>query len=260
VKEKYILSGFLLAITISLKVYTIFFLFYFIYKRAFKPVIWTLLFLIIINAISFIVFGFEQAFEYYVHWANEVAPKSYLANHKNQSLFGAFLRFFTTEDVSNNLHVNFLSLEPKMAKMLTYVAVVIASIIPAILFRKKIIKPNSLNSLIEYSFIFTAIPILSPVSWKAYFIFLWVPYFLLFTLFYKTENQLKESTLKILRGTFWLSVILVVGSTELIVGNHFSDVLEAYSVITFGSILLLMIQVYIKIRIESFDFDKISII
>ncbi len=257
IQKKYAWFGILLALTISLKVYTIFILFYFLYKREFKPVIWTILFLALLNAISFLVFGFDQAVEYYQHWMMEVAPKSFVADHKNQSIFGAFLRFFTSEDPDHNMYVNVLSLAPHLTKQITYIAVVIAAIFPGILLRKKMKDTSSLSSFLGYSLILTVIPVLSPVSWKPYFIFLWFPYFILTVLLFHMNSQLHKSTLKLLRYLFGVSVLLNVFTTELFIGGTFSDWTEAYSAITFGTIILLVIQIVIIINIEKFDLKNV---
>lgn len=257
IKKKYVWVGLILGLTISLKVYTVFFLLYFLYKREFKPVIWTLIFLVIFNSISFLVFGFDQAIEYYQYWVSEVAPRSYMANHKNQSLFGAFLRFFTSEDPSHNLYVNILDVKPYTIKLITYGVIVAVSTIPAFLFRKKLEDTSSISSILEYSIVFTAIPLLSPISWKAYFIFLWIPYLLLYTMLFRVNTQLNKTTLVLLRYLFWFSVVLNVFSTELIVGFEFSDLMESYSAITIGTIILLFIQIFIFIRIMKFDFETI---
>ncbi|MEO6883666.1 MAG: glycosyltransferase family 87 protein [Bacteroidia bacterium] len=257
IKKKFVWVGFLLGLIISLKVYPLFFLFYFLYKREFKPVIWTILFLLLFNSICILVFGFEQAAQYYQHWISDVAPHSYLANHKNQSIFGALLRLFTSEDAGHNLFVNILNVKPYIIKGITYVVIIVASILPAFLFRKKLKETSNLNAILEYSLIFTAIPLLSPVSWKAYFIFLWIPYLLLYAILFRVNTQLKKTTLNLLKYLFVLSVILNVCSTAGIVGSHFSCLMEAYSAITFGTILLLCIQLFVVIRIEKFDLGTI---
>ena len=250
--------GILLGLTISLKVYTIFFLFYFIYKREFKPVLWTFLFLFLFNSLCILVFGFEQTIIYYHQWIIEIAPKSYIAHHKNQSLFGAFLRFFSSEDPSHNLYVNFLSLRAYTVKKITYLVIVFFALFPAFKLRKKIKDRGSFNSILEYTLIFTAIPILSPISWKAYFIFLWIPYFILYIALYKRSSTLNNQTLLILKYLFWFSVFLNVGSTELIVGQYFSDVMEAYSAITFETIILLVITLFFIVKKEE-DIQSINL-
>ncbi len=245
IKKKYIWVGLLLGLTISLKVYTVFFLFYFLYKREFKPVAWTILFLLIFNSIPFVVFGFDQSMEYYHHWIGEVVPLSYKAEFRNQSVFGAFLRYFTTSDPTQNMYVNFLDIQAHTIKLVTYGMIFAASMLPIYLFRKKIKDRRAIRSLLEYSVIFTIIPIFSPVAWKAFFIFLWVPYFLLYLVLYRFEFKLTKKVLTRIRGLFWLSVVLNVFSTELFVGYYLSDLLEAYSVVTIGTVILLIIQIFV---------------
>ena len=257
INKKYVWVGLILALCISLKVYLIFILFYLLYKREFKPVMWTILFLMLFNSISFLVFGFDQAIQYYQHWVSEVAPRSYIANHKNQSIFGAFLRFFTSEDPKHNLYVNILDVKPHTVKLITYGVIAAVSTIPAFLFRKKLKDRSSFTSILEYSLIFTVIPLLSPISWKAYFIFLWIPYLLLYTILFRANTQLNKATLNLLKYLFWFSVVLNVCSTELIVGRNLSDLMEAYSAITIGTVILLFIQVFVVIRVEKFDLKTI---
>ncbi len=259
IRGKFILVGLLLGLTISLKVYTVFILLYFLFKREFKPVLWTLFFIIILNSISFLVFGYEQAIAYYYEWITNVAPKSFIAHHKNQSIFGTTLRFFTTLDPYHKMYVYIMELKPQLVKKYTYLLIIIAAIAPAFLFRKKLKNKSSLPAFLEYSVVLTAIPLLSPVSWKAYFIFLWVPYFLLFLLLYRTETSLTNKVLRNLKLLFWFSVVLNVGSSELFVGNYFSDVLEAYSAITIGTTILLVMQLYIRTKTNLFNFNSFKI-
>ncbi|HTB07926.1 MAG TPA: glycosyltransferase family 87 protein, partial [Bacteroidia bacterium] len=63
-QNKYLLSGLILALGISLKAYPIFILFYFIYKREMRVVLWTGIFLVLVNSITILVFGADQAFAY----------------------------------------------------------------------------------------------------------------------------------------------------------------------------------------------------
>ncbi len=250
IRKQYFWLGCILALTISIKIYTIFFLFYFIYKREFIPVAWTFGFLILFNSIPLFVFGFDQAIEYYQYWLNEVVPRSYIANHKNQSIFGAFLRFFTNEDPTHDLYINVLNENPHHLKLFTYGLIATIAIIPAFLFRKRLKPRDSLHAFLEYAFIFNLIPLLSPLSWKAYFIFLWLPYFLTYNLLFKANTSINERIIKRLKLLFYSSLILNIGSAEIFVGQYVSDLLEAYSVLTFGTLILLIIQLVLYVKID----------
>lgn len=258
IKGKYAWVGLFLALSISLKIYTIFLLFYFIYKRAFRPVLWTFFFILFFNGITALLFGWEEAMGYYHYWANEVAPKSIKVQHKNQSLFGMFLRFFTNGDLGNGLHVNILSLDPKSVTKSIYVVVALASTYPAYLFRKKLKDKGSIASHLEYAFIFAAIPLLSPLAWKYYFIFLWPAYFLSYYLLYQQSLPFAQKTIVWLKRFFLLSILLTVFSTELFTGRYFSDVLESYSVVTFGALILLGIVLRLYTGLAKKDLSSIK--
>ena len=199
------------------------------------------------------VFGWEQALEYYLRWQEEVTPRSFMANHKNQSYFGVMLRLFTNLDPDHGLFTNIMNVEPKLIKRITYLVIMLAALIPALMFRRKIKEPMELSAILEYSFVLTAIPLLSPIAWKAYFIFLWPGIFISYVLLFRTENDLKKMVLKRLRIAFWLSMILVIGSAEIFVGPHISDVLESYSVISAGNTILLVVILNLVARSDSFE-------
>jgi hypothetical protein len=257
VREKYVWSGFLFALSISLKVYPIFFLLYFVYKRAWQQVLWILVFLVGINAISFFAFGFEQAIAYYQQWYTEIAPRSLIAHHKNQSLLGMLLRFLTVEDPGHELYVNFLDLKPDTVRRIWLGVVALAAVYPAFLFRKQLTDTGSIRSVLEYAFVFAAVPILSPLSWKPYFIFLWLPYLLIYVFLFRIETRIPQTSLRLLRAVYGISVLLNVGSTEALVGGYFSDVLEAYAALTVATVMVLAILVFLIRYLDRFDLSTL---
>ncbi|NOQ75444.1 MAG: DUF2029 domain-containing protein [Crocinitomix sp.] len=253
IHKKYAWAGLLLGLTISLKVYTVFFLFYFIFKREYRIVTWTFLALVGLNLISFGVYGYEGAIANYHHWLSIGTEQAYTAIHRNQSIFAMFFRYLTTEDPEQGLYVNFMSLDPLKVRSMVYGVIVMIGLLPVVLFRKKLKNPSSFQAIMEYSIVFTVVPILTPISWKAYFIFLWVPYFLMFLVLFKNKPTVKPGALVRMKVLFFGSILLTVFSTELVVGNYFSDVLEAYSVITIGTIMLLILQFMVLIKQDAFS-------
>ena len=148
-----------------------------------------------------------------------------------------------------------MSLDPGKVRTMVYGLIVAVGILPLILFRKRIKNPFNTQSILEYSIIFTVVPLLTPISWKAYFIFLWVPYFLMYVALFKNKPQIEARPLQSLQALFFASILLTVFSTELVVGNYLSDVLEAYSAITIGTILLLIVQFLVLIRNRDFSLE-----
>jgi hypothetical protein len=258
VNNKYILLGVVLALSISLKVYTIFILFYFIYKRELKPTVWTIIFLLVFNSIALFVFGFETAVSYYRHWYVEIASASPTAHHKNQSIFGLMLRLLTSEDSGDGLSASVLSLKSETVKYIAYGSIVLASLFPAYLFRKRLAEKSNQKAVMEYSFVFSVIPLLSPVAWKAFFIFLWFPYLLTYVYLYRTDNKLQKAKRVLLRSIFLCSIALTALSAQGIVGWHFSRMLETASCITIGTVALLFIQLSLYQNVHLFNLNTIE--
>ena len=256
--NKNVLLGLVLALSISLKVYTIFILFYCIYKRELKPALWTAAFILLFNSITFLVFGFETATAYYRHWYIEIASIPPTAHHKNQSIFGFMLRLLTSQDPGEVLFVNVLSLNPLTVKYITYGLILLASSFPAYLFRKKLAEKSSQKAVLEYSLVFSAIPILSPLAWKAYFIFLWFPYLLVYVYLYRADNRLRKTEETFLRFLFLCSIALTVFSAQGIVGWHLSRTLETVSCITMGTLVLMLIQLSIYRKMHLFNLHAIQ--
>lgn len=257
-RQQHAWSGLLLALSISLKVYTIFFLLYFMFKREVKPTAWTFFFLVVINALPILVFGMDQSMAYYQQWYSEVAPVSFISHHQNQSVLGLFLRFFSAEDPGHNLYVNFVSLPADTVRRISQVVIVLAALVPAFLLRKKLTDTRSIRSILEYAVVFTLVPLLSPLAWKPYFIFLWLPYLLAYTLLFRVPTDLRPVAILRLKVLFWLSVILTVFSTESIVGNHFSNVMEAWSALTIGTTFLLIILLTLIYYEKRFDMTRLA--
>jgi hypothetical protein len=107
----------------------------------------------------------------------------------------------------------------------------------AYMFRRKLEKRDRLKPFIEYALIMNIIPMLSPLAWKAYFIFLWPSFFLNYLFIYHSSNSMGKYSSVLLKVFFYLSIVLTVFSSELFVGSYFSDVLESFSSITIGSAL-----------------------
>lgn len=249
IKGKYSWAGALLALSISLKVYPIFLLLYFVFKREFKLVSWTVLFLIIINAVPFLVYGYEQALQYYAHWWNEIASPYASVQHKNQSFFSMLRSLLTNESPGFDIYINVMDLPIKTLKKVAYGIIIVGALYPMYLFRHKLKNKQDEFALLEYAFVLAAIPILSPLAWKAYFIFLWPAYLLIYYYLYHHSVGMKERTLTILKALYLVSILLNVFSTELFMGPRFSDILESYSCITIGTLLVLAILLVVyKVR------------
>ncbi len=258
-KGKDLAAALILAFSISIKIYPIFLLLYFVAKREHKIVIYTSAFTILFSIIPFLVFGYEQTLDYYAFWYNQNVVPFASAGHKNQSYF-SMMRSLLTKDMillnnasQKEISIGIANLSIEQVKLVSYALLASAATVVIYLFRVKLIKKDSLKSFLEYAFIFTIIPVLSPLSWKAYFIFLFPAFFLNYLFIFQFENSLKASLNRLLRIIFFSSVLLTVFSSEMFVGAYFSDILEAFSCITIGSMLIAFNILLFYLHYEKFD-------
>ena len=78
----------------------------------------------------------------------------------------------------------------------------------------------------QYIITLSLIPILSPLAWKYYYVFL-TPLIILL-IYYQRKDLIKP--------WFYIPLILITLTSELFIGHHLSDVTEAIGVITFCSL------------------------
>lgn len=256
-QNKYLLSGLILALGISLKAYPIFILFYFIYKREMRVVLWTGIFLVLVNSITILVFGADQAFAYYHHFYSQIASIPPTAHNKNQSFLAMLLRLFTSTG-TGSIQINFMNLSAEVVKRINYVVIAVLFLYPAYMFRKKLVNKTGIEAILEYSILLSVIPILSPLAWKAYFIFQWFSYFTVFVLLFKVPNEMGKNKMQFLKVLFTLSILLNIFTTDGVVGMYFSQILQTLSCITIGTMLIVLIQIILYKNISKFDLTAIK--
>lgn len=249
-KGKSTSAGLLLGFLISLKIYPVFILAYFFYNRSWRTVITTIISLFICNGIVFLHFGIQEGYQLFKHWIVEVAGNSHIVHHKNQGILGGLLRFLTEHTQEHTFSVNVLDLSVSVVKKINYALTILLGLVTITIFKLKKDNPFHLQEII----ILTAIPMLSPVAWKAYFIFQFPAYLLLTYLIFKSSNSNK-----LLKALFFLSILLNVISSELFTGPYLSDVFETFSAILIGNILLTLLLFYFYFKLNpKIEHDKIS--
>ncbi len=258
-QKKYGLAGLILGFSIALKVITVFLLLYFLVKREFKLVSYTLITVIVCWLTPFLVFGVDTASDYYNHWySDQLVPFAHVA-HKNQSYFGLVRALLTHESpglkgtLKEAIYINFADLSIEWVKIIAYSLVAVAGSGVVYLFRRKLENTVTLKRFIEYSLLLTIIPMLSPISWKAYYIFLWSAYFLNYLFLFRLENNLPTTRVNFLKLNYYISILLVIFSSEIFLGKRLSDVMETYYCIVWGSILLAVNLILIYTSFDKFN-------
>ena len=134
--ERHITAGIILGIIISLKVYPIFLLFFFVYKRAYKTTAISLLIIGLTTLISLLIFGWDVGVQYYTDWIQNKAMGETILTHKNQSIFPWFEGLLTDQSRGLDIRYNVLSLTAAWSKKITYIVIGSAALYIAWLFRK----------------------------------------------------------------------------------------------------------------------------
>jgi len=238
-RKRHLSASILLAFIISLKVYPIFILLFLIFKREWRIAAFTIVFMLLINALCLPFFGYEGTLANFGAWVQEVMPKSYIANHKNQSLLGLLLRIFTDFEVEFEYKINLLKLSLDQVKLIYYSALIVLALPVMYWFRKPFrIKGNLDPERIQFVLILTAIPLLSPLAWKAYFIFLTPGIVMLHHMIYN-----KRGLARSFKWSFILALVVIIGSADVFAGPYFSDVLQMYGALVWGTATLLVLLI-----------------
>lgn len=235
-KGRPVLAALFLALTLSLKIYTLFFFVWFILVRQWKLVLYTLGFCLLFTLPCFLVYGWEQSILYYKHWWTAIAQGFPMILHKNQSFFAAIWRLTVPIDAGLEIPTHLFHLSMDEAKKVVYLIVLLAGAWPAWLIWKN--PKGEKNLLFAMPLFLALIPLLSPLAWKAYFIFLSPAIFQLSS--FSLNGLMSEWE----KGLFWASCALLILSSEIFIGNRLSDLAELYSLITLGAIGIVLLCIY----------------
>jgi hypothetical protein len=241
------IGSFWLALSISLKVFTLFMIPYFLVRKKFKMVAYTLGWILLLNTLPFLVFGIDTTLSYYVQFFKERAEPFAMILHKNQSIFALFRSLFMEDSRGLDIYLNFMHLSVHQAKMLSYA---IAGILVAtvLLILNKVKQPSTSSFISETFIVMTALPIFSPLAWKAYFIFLWPSCFWICHKLLNPDSN-KSPYYQWIIGLMIFFVVTTTFTTEAIVGSYLSDVTEVFACITIGTCTLLMAHLILHIQI-----------
>lgn len=245
-KNKDFAASFWLSLSISLKVFTIFLLPFLLVRKRFKIVLFSFLWIILLNALPFIVFGPETALQYYSQFFRDRAEPFAMILHKNQSIFAMFRSIFMNESRGLEIYLNVLDLTVEEAKRYSYILA--GLLVGAVLWLLNRVQPKTEASFLSESLlVLAALPIFSPLAWKAYFIFLWPAcYWICYSVV-----RLRNNKEKIPRTVYVLMVLFFIGTTlttEGIIGGYLSDLTEVLAFITLGTLALLTSHLILHLK------------
>jgi len=256
-KNKLWLAAILLGFSISIKVFTIFILLYFIYKKAFKLSAYTLIVIAVCVASTTLFYGFDLSIAYHQHWFTACVMPLPTGHHMNQSLLALFVRLFTDAPTGMDLRISMATIDAGLLKKIYYLTLAIGAAYPLYLFFGAMQKKAfSVAQALQWSVVFAVIPLLSPVAWKPYFVFLWMPIVVIYLILFYKNNSTSPIKSKWAKALFVTAMVLLIGSAEMFAGSRLSDVLEVYGVMTIGTLLIIFCLMVIYVRLPESEREQ----
>ncbi|PCJ63740.1 MAG: hypothetical protein COA58_15470 [Bacteroidetes bacterium] len=224
-KKQHLWAGLLLALVISTKVYPIILLPFLLFKKEFRTLAYTLFGLALTHLIVTMYFG-AGSDSLYLEWYTKQVSNGLQCTHLNQSLWSLVCGLFSETSRFNNWYFNIFSFTVSHTKLITLSIIGIIGIWVAYVFYKYKDSKNALAT--QWLIVLSFIPIFSPLAWKCYFVFL-VPVCIL--LYFKfQESHLKK--------WFIIPFLFITFTSELFIGNRWSDYSESIGIITLSSLII----------------------
>jgi hypothetical protein len=237
-------GGLALAAAASAKAVPIVFLPYLLYKRAWRAAAWTAAFLVVLNvALPLTVFGPARTAQHWQAWRSVAAAETAdpTPHHMNQSLLAALKRLLSAEGSARDpVHYAIAAWPTQRVVLGFYLVAGLGALGLALAFGRH---PPGLDAppptlAAELAVCLAAMPLVSPLAWKAHFVTLLAAYWLVW-------RVLRG---RVAWGVWWVSFACLTLSAPALVGARVKDVLESLNVITVGALLVLGLALWAALR------------
>jgi hypothetical protein len=242
-RKKEFLGGVFFGFSILVKYMTALFIPYFLFKKRFKIVIYTLLSLVIFSLLPALFFGWERNLSLQKNFFPYLCKTSLgmhsLSDYANQSIMATVVRFFSGHGSygTNLLHLNDHNLV--FIAGVTYILMFLLSIYPVN--TNSLFKTNNNLSKIDIGMLFICVALFNPNAWIHNFIFLTFGYMVVFFYLYKVKP-----IDKIVMALVVLSFILHSLTASFFTRSWAQNLFETLSFVTFGAISLFIALLKIK--------------
>ncbi len=222
------LGGLALAVAASVKAAPVLLVAYLLYRRRWSDVLWTVGWLVILNAaLPAVVFGPGEALDQWHSWravaAREIAdPAS--AHRLNQSLLAATARIAT---------------DPESGRLLFYGVAGFLATLLALAFRGGGTELRTRRAAGEWTISLVAMTLVTPLAWKAHYVTLLPGYW-----FVWSAPRPRWAT-----GMLAVSVLLITASAPAVVGRRAAAELESWNVIVVGALIVVALGVALLKRL-----------
>lgn len=229
---KKITSGLLMGLSIGGKVFNIFLIPLFVIFRQWRMLLSAVGGIIMTLLLCIVVFGSEQSMMYFEHWDQHIASVPQTIIHRNQSMISAMVRLLSADNMEVNAFPSLAALDYSTIQRLYYMFFISCAILFVTVFYKAIYERHPVFVLHTFILVITLIPLLTPVAWKANYIYA-LPGFFFFS------HYLHEK--RVGRGVvicFITAGVALCLSNEAIIGRPAMYFLENCNVLAIGELLL----------------------
>jgi len=240
-RRRQALGGLALATAISARAVPIVFLAYLVYKRAWRPAVWTSGFLVVLNVVlPLVVFGPAVTVERWKEWRAVAAAET--ANptpmFPNQSLLAALRRVLTREGgVRDPIQYAVAAWPPARVVQLFYALVGLGAL--AFAFRRNPPGVDDPSMLSELAVGLCVLPLVSPLAWKAHFVTLLAGYWLIWRVMQRAPVRSRW-----VWALWWASFACLTLSAPALISTDGRSVVESLNVITAGALIVLGLTIW----------------
>ena len=235
-RGKWAWGGWWLALAVSVKALPVLLVLYLVYKRQWRAVAWTGVFLVGLNAVlPAVVFGPAHALADWQRW-RAISARGLLdptPTYFNQSLVAAMKRLFTVAGSARDpVHYAIAAWPTARVVHLFEGLALLAVGALAWGWRRHPADLREPRSMAELAVGLGAMIIVDPLAWKAHYVTLIAAYFLVF-------RELRHRPRSDPRWVWWwVSFACLTLSAPVFVGNRLNDVLESWNVILVGAVIV----------------------
>jgi hypothetical protein len=252
-KGRPIPGGFALALAATLKAIPVLLLGYLGYKRAWRAVGWTVVFLILLNVvIPIAVFGAGDVAHQWRAWRTVVGAEMLVpaAHHPNQSLLSALKRYLSAAGSSDDpIHLNVATLSTEGVIRVYWIVAWLGVLGLALAFRRHARDLSDRVCAGEFAICLAAMTIVSPIAWVAHFVTLVAPAALTWVAL--RQLQTNSAHRRLGYAIWWLAFAFLTFSASGFVGWRWAARLESLAVITKAALLLVLLAVSLLPRLAA---------
>jgi hypothetical protein len=249
--KKEFVGGMLIGAAASLKLMSLAFVPYFIYKRKWRSAAFTSLWIVLFSLSPILMFGWSTFWKYVNEFkaAMDLGWWSGSMNHSVSAMWDRIIGYGIIPFFDKTTHGYPISGNP-MARVASLISLAIVAVISAWIFYKR--PKNEIGGavrwweLAEWSVVFIVANIFGPVTWNAFLVVLLLPNMLLFAIWL---SQMDQKTKRVAWLAMVVPFVLSLISTPGLVGHTITVILHMSSIITLAVLFLLWGMLTLRARL-----------